>query len=100
MRWVFFHVFIHPTRLKLALLPARVMQKIGLYGLLRKIGLFKLLPPQLRKMEQMLPADGQLWPRQLPARMHGRSPCRGIDAVPDDASADRRSASSPAASAA
>src|SRR3954452_23938832 len=41
MRWMFFHVFIYPTRLKLALLPARLMQKVGLYGLLRKIGLFK-----------------------------------------------------------
>src|SRR6185436_6666565 len=55
MRWIFFHVFVHPTRLKLALLPARLMQKIGLYALLRRIGIFKLLPAQLRKMEQMLP---------------------------------------------
>src|SRR4051794_6647491 len=66
MRWVFFHVFIYPTRLKLALLPARPMQKVGLYGLLRRIGLFKLLPIQLRKMEQMLPATGKVWPRRLP----------------------------------
>src|SRR6059058_1315104 len=51
MRWIFFNVFVYPTRLKLALLPARLMQKIGLYALLRKIGLFKLLPIQLRKME-------------------------------------------------
>jgi glycolate oxidase iron-sulfur subunit len=62
MQWVFFHVFTHPTRLKLALLPVRVMQKIGIYGLLRKSGLFKLLPIQLRKMEQMLPAEGAIWP--------------------------------------
>src|SRR5256714_7016855 len=65
MRWIFFHVFTHPTRLKLALLPARVLQKLGLYPLLRKIGLFKLLPAQLRKMEQMLPAHGPLWPRRV-----------------------------------
>src|SRR5438445_1141057 len=44
MRWLFFNVFVHPTRLKLALLPARLMQKIGLYGLLPKSGLFQLLP--------------------------------------------------------
>src|SRR4051794_19462561 len=49
MRRVFFHVFVHPPRLKWALLPARVMQKIGLYGLLRRTGLFKILPAQLRK---------------------------------------------------
>jgi glycolate oxidase iron-sulfur subunit len=68
MRWIFFHVFIYPTRLKLALLPARLTQKIGLYTLLRKIGLFKLLPIQLRKMEQMLPENGKLWPSRLPEK--------------------------------
>src|SRR4051794_24512957 len=66
MRWVFFHVFTRPLRLKLVLLPARLMQKVGLYGFLRKVGLFRLLPVQLRKMEQMLPARGALWPRRLP----------------------------------
>jgi glycolate oxidase iron-sulfur subunit len=68
MRWIFFNVFVHPTRLKLALLPARIMQLIGLYPLLRKTGLFRLLPMQLRKMEQMLPPTGSLWPRALPER--------------------------------
>jgi glycolate oxidase iron-sulfur subunit len=34
--------------------------------------LFKLLPTQLRKMEQMLPADGALWPRRLP--QHSSAP--------------------------
>src|SRR4051812_30202444 len=66
MRWVFFNVFVHPTRLKLALLPARLMQKIGVYSLLRKSGLFNLLPLQLRKMKKMLPPQGPLWPRRLP----------------------------------
>jgi len=71
LRWVFFHIFTHPTRLKWALLPARLMQKIGVYGLLRKSGLFKLLPVRFRKMEQMLPASGKLWPRPLPERFGG-----------------------------
>lgn len=66
MRWLFLNVFVYPTRLKLALLPARLLQKIGVYPLLRSIGLFRLLPIQFRKMEQMLPAQGSLWPRQLP----------------------------------
>ena len=69
MRWLFFNVFVHPTRLKLALLPARLMQKIGLYGLMRRAGVFKLLPLQLRKMEQMLPATGKVWPTALPERI-------------------------------
>jgi glycolate oxidase iron-sulfur subunit len=73
MRWMFFNVFVYPNRLKLALLPARVMQKLGVYALLRKTGLFNVLPSQLRKMEQMLPAKGKLWPRPLPARVAPRS---------------------------
>ena len=71
MQWIFYNIFVHPTRLKLALLPARLMQKIGLYGLMRKAGLFRILPLQLRKMEQMLPNEGSLWPRPLPA--HSRA---------------------------
>src|SRR5687768_18418156 len=58
LRWMFFNVFTNPTRLKLALFPARVLQKIGVYPLMRKLGLMKILPPQLRKLEQMLPATG------------------------------------------
>jgi glycolate oxidase iron-sulfur subunit len=69
MRWIFFHIFVHPTRLKLALLPARILQKLGLYDLLRKVGAMKILPAQLRKMEQMLPPRGPLWPRPLPPRV-------------------------------
>ena len=68
MRAIFFHIFAHPTRLKLALLPARILQRTGLYGILRKSGLMKLLPSRLAKMEQMLPPGGKLWPRMLPAR--------------------------------
>src|SRR5688572_10381212 len=69
MRWLFFNVFTNSTRLKLALLPARLMQKIGLYGLLRRSGVMKILPAQLRKMEQMLPPTGSLWPKPLPERV-------------------------------
>jgi glycolate oxidase iron-sulfur subunit len=66
MQWIFFHIFVHPTRLKLALLPARILQKLGLYALLRKTGIFNLLPSSLRKMEQMLPPSGRIWPKALP----------------------------------
>ena len=74
MRWLFFNVFVRPTRLKLALLPARLMQKVGLYNVLRKTGLMKLLPPQLRKMEQMLPPAGRIWPTPLPRRVAPKHP--------------------------
>jgi glycolate oxidase iron-sulfur subunit len=67
MRWMFFHILTHPLRLKLALLPARLLQRIGVYSLLRKLKLFSWLPMQVRKMERMLPASGPLWPKRLPA---------------------------------
>lgn len=73
MRSLFFNVFVHPTRLKLVLLPARILQKLGIYALLRKSGLFNLLPSKLQKMEQMLPATGKLWPKALPERTAGRA---------------------------
>src|SRR4051812_37416356 len=73
LRWIFFHIFVHPTRLKLALLPARVLQKLGIYALLRKVGLFNVLPPSLRKMEQMLPSAGPLWPGKLPELTRGEA---------------------------
>ena len=66
MRWIFFNIFVYPTRLKLALLPARILQKLGIYSLLRRWGLFNCLPSSLRKMEQMLPPGGKLWPKPLP----------------------------------
>ncbi|MCC6240608.1 MAG: 4Fe-4S dicluster domain-containing protein [Phycisphaerales bacterium] len=72
MRWIFFNIFTHRSRLKWAVLPARLMQKTGIYALLRKTGLFKLLPQRLAKMEQMLPAHGRLWPRELPEFLHAR----------------------------
>ena len=84
MRSLFFNIFVHPTRLKLALLPARILQKLGIYPLLRKMGLFNLLPGKLRKMEQMLPATGKLWPKALPAHTPANENYRdtGLQPVP------------------
>ena len=67
LRALFFNIFVYPERLRLALLPARILQKLGIYPRLRKMGLFDLLPPAFRKMEQMLPAKGKLWPKPLEA---------------------------------
>ncbi len=66
MRALFFQLLTRPFRLKLALLPARLLQKLGIYALLRRSGVFGILPAGLAKMEQMLPGNGQLWPRALP----------------------------------
>ncbi|MEM8875067.1 MAG: heterodisulfide reductase-related iron-sulfur binding cluster [Planctomycetota bacterium] len=66
-RWFFLNVLTKPTRLKLALLPARVLQKLKLYGLVRGLGLPRLLPRSFRKMEAML-GPGEAWPKPLPER--------------------------------
>jgi glycolate oxidase iron-sulfur subunit len=67
VRWMFLHVLTRPGRLKAALLPARLLQKVGIYPLLRRTGLFNVLPAGLAKMEGMLPDSGRLLPRKLPA---------------------------------
>jgi glycolate oxidase iron-sulfur subunit len=90
MRAIFFNIFVYPTRLKLALLPARIMQKLGIYSLLRKTGIFNVLPPGLRKMEQMLPPEGRLWPQPLPERTLPRDMGTPRDArTPQDARLNR-----------
>jgi len=66
MRWLLFYVFTRPGRLRAALLPVRILRAIRVYGILRKIGVMKLLPGPLRRMERMLPANGCFWPGKLP----------------------------------
>lgn len=62
---MFFHVFPYATRLKLALLPVRVLQKLGLWKLVTAPAITNLLPAQLQKMQQMLPPSGPLWESTL-----------------------------------
>ncbi|MEX1015642.1 MAG: heterodisulfide reductase-related iron-sulfur binding cluster [Phycisphaeraceae bacterium] len=62
---MFYHVFTRPTRLKLALLPARLLQRLGLWDRLVHSRLARRLPGPLAKMQRMLPADGALWERKL-----------------------------------
>lgn len=50
----------HPDRLEAALAPMRVYQRSGLQKLVRKLGLLKMFPPALERMEGLLP--------ELPAR--------------------------------
>lgn len=83
MRLIFFHLFTKPTRLKLSLLPARLLQRLKLYNLLRK-PLVKLLPDQLQKMEQMLPPAGPLWPRALSRRTLATTQFRNIKKGDDE----------------
>ena len=69
-RMILHHLFPYPGRLKWALLPARLLQRVGLLGWAERVGLTRLLPPTLRRMAAMLPrlsAPGPLLPEVLPA---------------------------------
>lgn len=63
--FIFYRIFPYPRRLKLAVLPARLMQRSGLWNLVTQGPLTRLLPASLGKMQQMLPPEGPLWEKGL-----------------------------------
>lgn len=69
-RFILFGMFPFPDRMRLALAPARVSQRLGLLAAARKLGLLRLLPSRLRQLVNMLPppakSQGQL-PEFFPA---------------------------------
>ena len=68
-RLILHHLFPYRLRVKLALAPARLLQRIGALDWAERVGLTRLLPPTLRRMQAMLPkltrGSGPL-PRVLP----------------------------------
>ena len=54
-RWVLYGLFPYPERLRWALAPAKFMQFLKLDRLADRIGLTKLLPERLRRMQRLLP---------------------------------------------
>ncbi len=54
-RFVLYGLFPYPRRMRWALLPARIMQRLGIDRLAARMGLLKLLPSQLRRMHGLLP---------------------------------------------
>ncbi len=54
-RLILHHLFPHAGRIKAALAPARFLQKFGAIDFADRIGLTKLLPPTLRRLQGMLP---------------------------------------------
>ena len=68
-RWlrqlVFAHLFPHPRRLEWVFQALKLYQRSGLQALVRRLGLFNLLPDRIGKMEAMTP--------QLPSRSFTRS---------------------------
>jgi len=68
-RLILHHLFPHAGRVKLALAPARLLQRTGLLGLAESAGLTRLLPPTLRRMQAILPKlgrSGKALPEVLP----------------------------------
>ena len=72
LRKLIFETFPRPERLAGLLVPLRVYQRSGLQALVRKSGILKLLPENVRAMEALMPvvteatADG-VFPEVLPA---------------------------------
>lgn len=69
-RWILFGLFPYPDRLRKALAPARIAQRLGLMKLAETTGLLRLLPPRLRQLVAMLPPprkEAKPLPEVLPA---------------------------------
>ena len=69
-KYILYGMFPYPKRLRWALAPAKLMQMTGIDKLAERIGLTKLLPEKLRRMQRLLPPlvarEAQL-PEFLPA---------------------------------
>jgi glycolate oxidase iron-sulfur subunit len=74
-RMILHHLFPYSGRVKAALAPARLFQKLGLLDWAEKSGMTRVLPPTLRRMMAMLP---QLSSRsRLPETLPSLGPKRG-----------------------
>lgn len=74
-RWILYGLFPYPNRLRWALAPAKIMQMLKLDRLAERIGLTKLLPERLRRMQRLLPPLRARAP-QLPERLPAIGPQR------------------------
>lgn len=54
-RWILFGLFPYPERMRKALLPARIAQRLWLDRLVMGMGLWKLLPARLGRLFTLLP---------------------------------------------
>jgi glycolate oxidase iron-sulfur subunit len=70
-RWILFGIFPYPDRMRAALAPARVAQRLGLMWLAERLGLLRLLPRRMRQLVDMLPPPRKsesALPEFLPAK--------------------------------
>ncbi|HLQ45293.1 MAG TPA: (Fe-S)-binding protein, partial [Planctomycetaceae bacterium] len=69
-RFVLYGLFPYANRLRWALAPARLAQRLGFDRIAESLGLLKLLPKQLQRMQALLPRLSPpmpRWPDVLPA---------------------------------
>jgi len=67
---ILFRLFPYANRIRLAMKPVRLAQRLGVYGWAERLGLFKLIPGRLGQMVTLVgpPVDGgPSLPRFLPA---------------------------------
>jgi glycolate oxidase iron-sulfur subunit len=67
---ILFRLFPYADRLRMILLPVRILQHLGLFDLIERLGLFKLIPGRLGRMVPLLPPPirgGPRLPKFLPA---------------------------------
>jgi glycolate oxidase iron-sulfur subunit len=73
-RWMLFHLTPYARRMRWALAPLRLLQRVGLGGVVRRMG--RLLPSSLRRMQDIVPRlaphSGRL-PELLPAEGRRRA---------------------------
>ncbi len=62
-RFVLYGLFPYANRLRWALAPARFVQRLGLDRIADGLGLTKLLPQKLQRMQELLPKLGPATPR-------------------------------------
>lgn len=58
-RFILQHVFPYAGRVRMALWPARLLQRVGFLDWFERSGLTRFLPPTLRRMQAMLPDLGE-----------------------------------------
>jgi glycolate oxidase iron-sulfur subunit len=67
---ILLRVFPYANRMRLAMAPVRLAQRLGVYGWAERLGLFRLLPGRLGQMVTLVPppvAPGPKLPKFLPA---------------------------------
>jgi glycolate oxidase iron-sulfur subunit len=75
-RWIMYGLFPNRKRMAWALTPARWMQRLKLDRLAQSVGLTRLLPERLRRMQEQLPTLGKSLPplpQFLPAKGERRA---------------------------